>query len=186
MVDFTFHNVESAPEDSKELLQKAEGNFGFVPNILAGMAEAPALLEGYMTLSGIFDKTSFSPAERQLILLTVSYENECHFCMAAHTGGAKKAGMDDKHIEALRDGRPVDDEKLEALRTFTKKVVTNRGWVDESDVQKMLDAGYDKQNVLEVIVGVGLKTISNYTNHIIGTPLNEQLEPMKWDKSEAA
>ncbi|MDX1711274.1 MAG: carboxymuconolactone decarboxylase family protein [Rhodovibrionaceae bacterium] len=186
MVDFTFHTKDSAPEESKPLLEKAESGFGFVPNILAGMAEAPALLEGYMTLSGIFDKTSFTPAERQLILLTVSYENECHFCVAAHTGGAKRAEMDDKHIEALRNGQPLDDPKLEALRGFTKKVVTGRGWIEDSDVQKLLDAGYDKQNVLEVIVGVGLKTMSNYTNHIIGTPLNEQLEPLKWDKPKAA
>jgi uncharacterized peroxidase-related enzyme len=186
MVDFTFHTSESAPQDSRPLLEKAESKFGFLPNILAGMAEAPALLEAYMTLSGIFDKTSFSPAERQLILLTVSYENECHFCVAAHTGGAKKAQMDDKHIEALRGGQMLDDPKLETLRAFTRKVVTQRGWIDDSDVQKMLDAGYSKQNVLEVIVGVGLKTISNYTNHIIATPLNEQLEPLKWDKPKAA
>jgi uncharacterized peroxidase-related enzyme len=186
MVDFTFHTADSAPADSKPLVEKAESNFGFLPNILAGMAEAPALLEGYMTLSGIFDKTSLSPVERQLILLTVSYENECNFCVAAHTGGAKKAQMDDSHIEALRNGRTLDDPKLEALRSFTQKIVKNRGWLDDADVQKMLDAGYSKQNVLEVIVGVGLKTISNYTNHIIGTPLNSQLEPLKWEKPKAA
>jgi uncharacterized peroxidase-related enzyme len=186
MVDFTFHNADSAPAEAKPLVEKAESNFGFLPNILAGMAEAPALLEGYMTLSGIFDKTSLSAIERQLILLTVSYENACDFCMAAHTGGAKRARMDDAHIEALRNGKGLDDPKLETLRVFTRKVVTNRGWVDDADVQRLLDAGYTKQNVLEVIVGVGLKTISNYTNHIIGTPLNPQLEPLKWDKPKAA
>ncbi len=134
------------------------------------LAEAPAALEGYATLFQIFDKSSFTPAERQVVYLTANYENECQYCMAGHSVLAKIAHVPDQAIAALREGQRIEDSQLEALRTFTSKVVTNRGWVSEADVNAFLAAGYTKQNVLEVILGVAVKVISNYTNHVAHTP----------------
>ena len=185
MTEFSLHDVESAPEAAKPQLEGAEKAMGFVPNLFAKMAEAPAALEAYMTLSGLFDKTSLSPVEREVVLLTVSVEHDCRFCVAAHSGRAKKAGMDDAVLQALRSGDALPDDRLQALHAFTLDVVRNRGWVDDAAVKRFLEAGYDQQQVLEVVLGVSMKVLSNYTNHITGTPLNEQLAPLKWEGKAA-
>lgn len=186
MADFPFHEKQDAPEKAQPLLGKAEQKYGFVPNILKGMAESPELLEGYMTLSGLFDRTSLSPVERQVVLLSVSHENGCHYCMAAHSAAAKMAEAPDEVISALREGKPISDGKLEALRSFTRTVVKTRGNPEESDIESLLDAGYSKRTVLEVVLGVGMKTLSNYTNHIVDTPLDQAFEPMAWSPSSRA
>jgi len=180
MTDFPFHEKQDAPEDAQPLLEKAEQKYGFVPNILKGMSEAPALLEGYMTLSGLFDQTSLSPVERQVVLLAVSHENGCPYCMAAHSAAAKMAEAPDEVIAALREDKPLPDDKLETLRNFTRIVVESRGNPDDKDIEALLEAGYSKRTVLEVILGVGMKTLSNYTNHILDTPLDQAFEPMAW------
>jgi uncharacterized peroxidase-related enzyme len=185
MADFPLHTPETAPEGAAERLAAAKKTLGFVPNLWAIQAEAPALLEGYQTLAGIFDRTSFDATERQTVMMTVNFENECHFCMAAHTGIAKSQGVPDAVIEALRDDTPLPEPKLEALRAFTRALVAKRGWVEESDVQAFLDAGYSQRQVLEVILGVGLKVLSNYTNHVAETPVNEAFRKFAWTKPAA-
>lgn len=185
MVDFTLHTPETAPDGAAERLTAAEKKLGFVPSLWAIQAEAPALLEGYQTLAGIFDKTSFTATERQTVMFTANFLNECTFCMAAHTGTAKSQGVPDDVIEALRNDTPLPDAKLEALRSFTRAVVTKRGWVENAEVEAFLAAGYGRQQVLEVILGVGLKVLSNYTNHIADTPLNEPFQKFAWTKPAA-
>ncbi|CAE7383839.1 unnamed protein product [Symbiodinium necroappetens] len=185
MVDFTLHTPETAPDGASERLAAAQKSLGFVPSLWAIQAEAPALLEGYQTLAAIFDKTSFTATERQTVMITVNFDNECTFCMAAHTGIAKSQGVPDDVIEALRNDTPLPDAKLEALRRFTRAVVTTRGWVEDSDVEAFLAAGYGRQQVLEVILGVGLKVLSNYTNHVADTPLNEAFQTFAWTKPSA-
>jgi uncharacterized peroxidase-related enzyme len=180
MTEFKLHDVKSAPDASKPILEATEKAWQFVPNLHRVLAEAPATLEGYNTLFGIFDKTSFSPAERQVVYLTSNYENECHYCMAGHSVLAKGAHVPEQAIQALREGKPIEDKKLAALSRFTTKVVTNRGWVSEDDVNAFLAAGYSKQNILEVILGVAVKVISNYTNHIAATPTDAFMRDTLW------
>lgn len=187
MAEFTLHTPETAPDGARERLEAAQKRLGFVPNLWAIQAEAPALLEGYQTLNAIFEeKTSFDASERQTVLMTINFDNACHFCMAAHTGIAKKQGVPEAVIEALRDDTPLPDAKLEALRRFTRAAVGKRGWVEEADVQAFLDAGYTQRQVLEVILGVGLKVLSNYTNHVADTPVNEAFQKFAWSKPAAA
>ncbi|WP_281300403.1 MULTISPECIES: carboxymuconolactone decarboxylase family protein [unclassified Iodidimonas] len=188
MSDFKFHDAASAPEGSRPILEKAKEKYGFLPNILGGLANAPAALEGYATLAGIFDKTSFSPVERQVVLLTVSRRNGCDYCMAAHSGAAKMAKIDEDVLSALRGDKTLPDEKLEALRRFTDAVVEKRGYADDADVKAFLDAGYNHQNILEVVLGVGVKTLSNYANHMMEPKLDDQFKPLEWTepKSHAA
>jgi uncharacterized peroxidase-related enzyme len=180
-VDFPVHDMSTAPEQSKPILEKVEGKFGFLPGILAVMAESPATLEGYVTLQGIFDKADFTPAERQLILLAVSYENDCHFCVAAHSKGGKGAGLDPQVVDAVRDGRPIDDPKLEALRKFAQTLTVQRGQLDPQAVEDFVAAGYSKRQALDVVLGIAVKTITNYTDAVGDVPLNEQLADEKWD-----
>ncbi len=179
---YTTYSIDNAPDKSKKLLEAANSKFGFVPNLLATMAESPALLEGYMTLSNIFSSSSLSATEQQIILLTASYENECGYCMAAHTVASQKAKIPEDVINAIREGNAIEDQKLEALHQFAKQVVVTRGWLQEADVKNFLDAGYNKQNILEVILGVAVKVMSNYTNHVAKTSVDDVFAQASWKK----
>lgn len=179
-MNFTIYNTDNAPEESKPLLNAAKQNFGFVPNLLGEFAEAPVVLEGYLKLDEIVGKTSFTAQEQQLAILTVSIENECHYCSAIHSTILKnQLKVDELIVNAVRNGEPVQHEKYSALVNYVRTVVRKRGFIDNSDIKLFTDAGYTKQNVLEVNLIIALKTISNYTNHIAKTPLDEAFEAEK-------
>lgn len=183
MSDFRIHTPDTAPEGSKEILKGAEQQMGFIPNLFGIMAEAPAALKAYNIVSDNFDNSSFNTTEKQIVLLATSFVNECHYCMAVHSTVGQMQNIDNEIIEAMRTGSPLADSKLEALRKFTQIVVEKRGWISDEDVQEFFNAGYTKAQLLEVIVGVTQKTLSNYINHIVQTPLDSAFEPNKWEKS---
>lgn len=180
MSQFKIHTAETAPEGSKELLQGAEKQLGFIPNLYGIMAEAPAALNAYNGLSQNFETSSLNSTEKQIVLLATSYVNECHYCMAVHSTIGKMQNIDNEIIEALRDGEPIKDEKLEALRIFTQTVVERKGLLDETEIEAFLSAGYTRAQLLEVIVGVAQKTLSNYINHVVQTQLDPAFEANKW------
>ncbi len=183
MSQFPIHSVATAPEKSKAQLQGVEKGLGFVPNLYGTFAESPALLQGYLALSEAFAKSSLTPTEQQIVLLATSRVNECEYCMAAHTVVAKMSKVADDVVVAVRDGEPLANAKLEALRAFTAAVVGKLGHPGEDEVKAFFAAGYSHQNLLEVLLGVGIKTLSNYTNHIAGTPLDEAFQPAAWAKA---
>lgn len=185
MVDFTFHTVDSAPEASKEALKGAQKKLGFVPNLFAAQAESPLALKAYTQLSQtIAENATLSATEQQVVFFTGNTYHGCTFCVAAHTAISKGQKVPDDVIEALRNEQPLADAKLEALRQFAHKVIDQRGWVDDADTQAFLDAGYEKAHVLEVITLVGLKVLSNYTNHFAHTPLNDAFKPFEWQDAK--
>lgn len=185
MTAFPLHTAQTAPE-AKELIEGAQRAFGFLPNLLATMAEAPALLEGYLTLAGIFDKSSLSPTERQIVLMVNNRLNGCTYCMAAHTAIAKSQGVADSVIKSLREGTEIADPKLEALRVFAARINETRGWPEQSDIDALIGAGYTQRTVLEVVLGTAVKVMSNYTNHIAETPLDDAFAPVAWSRAELA
>ena len=185
MAKYLQHTVETAPEGAKPILEAIKGKMGFIPNLMAAMAEAPALVESYMTMMRIFEKTDLTPTEREIILMTNNRLNGCTYCMAAHTAVSKMAGVDEGVIEALRSGTSIADPKLEALRTFAITVNENRGWATHEQIHALINAGYTKQTVLEVIAGTALKVLSNYTTHIVDPPLDKAFEPMAWEPETA-
>lgn len=180
MTNFKTHTIESAPADSQPFLEGAKNAYSFVPNLLGTMATAPALLEGYITLAGIFDKTDLSETERQIILMTNNRLNGCTYCMAAHTTISQMANVPTDVIEALRTNTPIADAKLEALRIFAAIVNETRGWPSDEQVANFIAAGYSEQTVLEVILGTGLKVLSNYTNHVAATKVDDAFAPNIW------
>jgi len=166
------------------MLQASTDRFGFLPNLMGVMAEAPATLQGYLALGEAFAATSLTPVEQQLVLLTVSRHNACAYCMAAHSAGAAMAGMDQEDVQALRTGASLRDPGLEALRLFTLSVLEKRGWASRDDQEAFRAHGYTHQQILEVLLGVSMKTLSNYVNHIAGTPLDEEFSAVAWTPEE--
>lgn len=178
--------LESAPTGSREDLTEVKSQLGFVPNLMGVMANSPALLQAYRAVSAIFDTSSLSPTERQIVLLTTSALNECDYCMAAHTVIAGMQKVDPKIIEALRNGKPIDDVRLETLRQFTADVVETRGWPSEESKRRFINVGYSSSQMLEVVLGIGLKTLSNYTNHLASTPLDGAFQSAAWKTSSCS
>lgn len=183
MTEFTIHDMESAPEASKPLLENSKKTFGRLPGLHGVMAEAPGLLEGYQVLHGLFQDSSFDADELTVVWQTINVEHECHYCVPAHTGIAKAMKVSDEIIDALRNETPLPSDKLEALRTFTLAVVRKRGYVDSEDLNAFYDAGYGQRQVLEVILGLSQKVMSNYVNHIAETPVDEPFRQFAWKKS---
>ncbi len=185
MTDFARHTMDTAPEDSRPLLENSQKTFGRLPGLHAVMAEAPALLDGYQHLHKLFAKqTSFDKDELTVVWQTINVEHECHYCVPAHTGIAKMMKVDDAITNALRDETPLPNDRLEALRSFTLAVVRGRGHVDELALQAFLDAGFTKRQVLEVILGVAQKVMSNYTNHLAETPVDEPMQAFAWQRGQ--
>jgi uncharacterized peroxidase-related enzyme len=181
MSNFPQHTIESAPEGSKATLIGAKNALGFVPNLYANLAESPTALNAYTTLAGIFEQSSLSITEQQVVLLTVSVYNNCEFCVSAHSVIAKHMlKVDADVVNSIRNDKPIQDKKLNALATFTRAIVDQRGWINDDSVNAFRAAGYSSQQALDVIVGVSLKTLSNYTNHLTGTRVNEQLAGEIW------
>lgn len=184
-MSYQIHTIETAPEKSKAILEGEKSKLGFIPNLYAVMSESPELLNTYLSISDALGQTTLSATELQIVLITASYVNNCDYCVAAHSVISSMQNVPKEIVESVRQNKPIADEKLEALRKFAYAVVEKRGFVPEEETQNFLSAGYTKQNILEVILGVSLKTISNYTNHIAETPLDEAFTPAKWKKAAA-
>lgn len=175
-------NAQQAPAAAQPLLTASQQKYGFVPNLLTGLANSPAVLQAYLHLGDIVNKTSLTPVEQQVVLLAASVENHCTYCVAAHSLIAKRMVKADVAIvDALRQQQTLPDKKLDALANFTRAVVKQRGRVTGIAFDNFIAAGYTKAQVLEVILGVTMKTLSNYANHIMDTPLDAAFQSEAWD-----
>lgn len=175
---FTKHTDATAPEGAAEVLAKVRERYGFIPNLAATLAESPVTLDVVLNLSGAFDRTSFTEIERQVILITSSVVNDCDYCKTVHTALGRKAGIEGKTLKALLVLAPLSDTKLNALRDFTQAMVEERGRIHEQRLRQFLDAGYTKAQVFEVVLGVALKTLTNYSNHLTNTRPNPEFVAM--------
>ncbi|MEM8776590.1 MAG: carboxymuconolactone decarboxylase family protein [Pseudomonadota bacterium] len=182
MSNFPSHDLESAPEGSRPLLENSQKAFGRLPGLHRVMAESPQALEGYQVLHKLFTQTDFDAEEMTVVWQTINVEHECHYCVPAHTGIAKMMKVSDDITEALRNETPLPSAKLEALRTFTLRMLRNRGNVSEQQMQEFFDAGYGHRAVLDVILGLAQKVMSNYINHVAETPLDDVVKPLAWTR----
>jgi alkylhydroperoxidase family enzyme len=182
MAEFPIHTIDDAPEAAKPLLEASLKNNGRIPGLHGTMAAAPPLLAAYNFAHQQFMATSLTDEEKTVVWQTINVENNCHYCVPAHTGIAKMMKVDDAITEALRNETPLPTAKLEALRSFTLAMIRDRGFVSEAETQAFLDAGYTEVNILEVILGAAQKLMSNYTNHVAHTPVDQVFQKYAWEK----
>ena len=176
MNEFKIHDIANAPTGAREELERIQSERGHIHNVYAVMAESPQLLRGHAALWQLFEDASLGEQERRVVLLTASRENRSAYSVALQSENAVRHDVRPEVIEAIRASKPLKDKKLEALRSFTAKVVNSRGQVSEQDIKVFLDAGYSRANVLEIVLAVGMVTLTNYTNLIARTPLDKDLE----------
>ncbi|MCF2949102.1 carboxymuconolactone decarboxylase family protein [Paraglaciecola aquimarina] len=183
MTTLKIHTIESAPEASKPLLEGSLKAFGMVPNLHGVLANAPTILEGYQKLHELFTNTSFDAEELTVVWQGINVEHGCHYCVPAHTGIAHSMKVSPEVIEALRNEQPMPTPKLQALLDMTLIIVRNRGHVTDQELEAFYAAGYGEQQILEIILGLSQKVISNYTNHIGNTPVDKPFEKFAWSKA---
>ncbi|MBU2880127.1 carboxymuconolactone decarboxylase family protein [Aliiglaciecola lipolytica] len=182
MTTLTIHTIESAPADSKPLLKNSVKGFGMLPNLHAVLASSPQTLEAYQRLHQLFMDTSFDAEELTVVWQAINVEHGCSYCVPAHTFIANSMKVSSVLTEALRNQEPMPTAKLQALFDTTITIVRNRGIVSQADLDKFYAAGYGEQQVLEIILALSQKVISNYTNHIASTPVDKPFEKFAWSK----
>ncbi len=160
---------------SKEaVLAKVKAALGFVPKMFAGIVEQnPAVADMYLAGSTALAGGVLAPKEKQVVMLAASAFNECHYCTAVHRTGAKSMGVSQDDLDAIDDGREPSDERLRNLTRATWKVLSERGWLDDAAIGKL---GISRPELYEVIALIGLKTVSNYINHIQATEVDAPLQ----------
>ena len=173
MSDFTIYTQDNAPEAAKPLLEKSVQAFGMVPNLHAVMAESPELLDSYQQAHNLFQATSFDADELTVVWQSINIEHDCHYCVPAHTAIAHSMKVNQGIIDALRNKTPFADEKLEVLRNTTLAMVRKRGILSEEEVSQFYEAGYGRKQLLEIVLGLSQKVMSNFTNHLANTPVDE-------------
>lgn len=175
--DFDPTQFDSAAQPDIDGLR---GKYGFVPNIAGVLGHSPEALRGYLDLSNHFDRCGLSFAERQVVLIAASVANGCEYCVAAHSAGAKMDATLHETVTALRTGESLADPRLEALRRLTAEMVQRRGWPRDETLARFHRAGFQKSQLLDVVLGVALKTLTNYTNHLAAPVLDPQFAGEKW------
>jgi AhpD family alkylhydroperoxidase len=179
MTSFPIHTADTAPEAARPILAGVKAGWGFVPNLHAKLAAAPAALQAYAHLFDLFGTAGFTPAEQQVAYLTVSAIHECEYCVSGHSVLAANAGLDAATIEALREGRPLPMRGCRrcapsAARWCMPAAGCSPASSRPSSPPATRGAG------ARPAVAVAAKTISNYANHLAGTPLDAFMAKTSW------
>lgn len=174
MTLFEVPQKEEVSTKNKEVLSSLEKTLGSVPNLYATMAYSDNGLSKYLAFQNAL--SSLSIKEKETVNLVVSQVNECKYCLSAHTLIAKMNGFSDEEILKIRSGNATD-AKLDALVTFAKSVTENRGRVPEAIIDAFFNAGYDKGNMVDVIMQVSDKIASNYLHNLTQIPVDFPLAP---------
>jgi len=170
MSTFNVPQREEVSEKNQAIFDNLEKAVGFVPNLYATYAHSEHALENYLNLSNA--KTSLNVKQKEVVNLAVSEVNSCTYCLSAHTAIGKMNGFSDEQILELRSGQASFDSKLNALAELAKNITENRGATNEAVVQNFLDEGWTKENLIDTIVLVGDKTISNYLHKTTDVPVD--------------
>lgn len=171
-------------EISQGIFDNAKKALGFVPNMYLKMGNNPALLDAYIYAYTTFRANSgFNPAEQEVVFLSVAYENNCEYCMAAHSFIADKMSKVPTAVtDAIREGKQVPDTKFAVLSKLTRSLTANRGNVSQAEIDEFLAEGYTETHVLGIIAGIAVKTISNYSNHNTNPELDAAFAGRVWKK----
>lgn len=183
MTEFQIHTIESAPEGSATALRTLEQGLGFVPNLAATMAESPALVTGFVDLRKTLAGGELTGVEREIVALAVSFENDCDYCVAAHSTFALMQEADEQAVSAAREGIAPEDPRLGALYRFTRSLVAKKGHVTDEETEALLEAGYSRGAVFDLVAQVGFTTLANFAHSIGKAPVDKAFEPQAWARA---
>jgi alkylhydroperoxidase family enzyme len=180
MLNYQIHTVETAPEKSKPLLELFVHAVGFVPNLAGAVANSPVLANSLLGLFQNVHGGSFTEAEVQVLLLTNAVTNSSSWPVAFHTVLGLKQGLDPADVQAIREGKLPKQKRYAALSAVAKKLIESRGQLTDDDVTAFLQAGFEREHLLEVVAVVAASTITNYAGKITNPPLEALLQEHAW------
>lgn len=180
MTNFTIHDADSASAEVRPHLLQLQNTLGFIPNVHAVIGNSAIATEAMAALQGAVARSGFSAAEQQIIQITTSTVNECGYCVAGHTAFSVMQGLPNDIIAATRNGGPIANGKLEALRSFTVAMVRQRGHVTQDQITSFLDGGYSEPQVIELITVIVMKTFANFVSISTNIPLDKAFQPHAW------
>jgi AhpD family alkylhydroperoxidase len=175
---FPDHTIESAPAASRPTMEATAKRMGYLPAAVARLASSPELLNGFLKMTALFDTTTLEPVAREVVIFTVVTRNTCHICIAIHTAKLTALDAGPDLIAALREAKPVPDERLAAVQAFTLDVLDAAGAVPDDSLEAFLAHGYTIRNALEVVLGVGTYTMATLANRMTRAPLDYQLSAL--------
>lgn len=161
---FTVPTRDEVSTTNQSIFDNLSKGLGFVPNLYAYYAKNETALGDYLALQN--RKSTLKAKEREVINLVTSQVNDCRYCQSAHTALGKMNGFDDNQVLELRSGTASFDPKLDALVRFTKSVVENRGRATEQTKEAFFAAGYNEASLIDVVIVIGDKIISNYIHNL--------------------
>jgi uncharacterized peroxidase-related enzyme len=179
---FLDYDAQNAPARSRPALNAAERAFGFVPSALARWAASPALVEAFEATRKLFERSTLSHLEQEIVVMVVAYENDCELCMALHSAVLARENVAPELVQALRAGTALPEPRLQALAEYTRRILATRGKVEPSDVTRLLDAGFSREQALDVVVGVGATTLSTFANRLTRAPVDSAFVAFAWRK----
>jgi len=177
---FKIYTPENAPAPANDILGNLKKMIGFVPNVFAIMGGTHSALKSFVELTTQFGETSLTATEREIVHIAASVENECAYCVAGHTAFAKMQKVPNEVIDAVRNRGVIADPKLAALHDFVRAVVVKRGHLDTLEKERFLAAGYSKNQMQEVILGICEKMFSNLTSIVLDLPLDDAFREYEW------
>lgn len=175
MNTFNVPTREEVSSTNQAIFDNLKKAIGMVPNLYALMAHSDTGLENYLNLQN--GKTSLTKKEKEVINLVVSQENDCRYCLSAHTVIGKMNGLTDEQILEVRGGTARFDSKLDALARFTKEATAKRGHVSADTVSKFFSAGYTKGSVVDVTIAIADKVVMNYLHNLTQIPIDFPVAP---------
>mgnify|MGYP001554867981 FL=1 len=180
MSHYPVHTIESAPAQSKPVLQQLQQTFGLIPNIAATMAASPVLINGFIGLFERVHASSLTEPQIQTLLLTNAVTNASEWAVAFHTALALQQGVHSADVDAIRHASLPDDAGLAALSMLARTLIEKRGRLAEPDQRRFLDAGFSAEQILEVIAVVAASTITNYAGNVTRPTLEAPFEEFVW------
>ncbi len=171
MPRFTAVDPQSAHPNAKPLLAAVQKMLGATPNMMRTMAERPAVLDGYLSLSGALAKGRLGARVGEQLALAVAEENGCGYCAAAHSALGRHVGLGAAEIEAARNGS-ASDPRTESALTFARAVLATRGHVSDADIAAARADGLDDGDLGEVVAHVALNVFTNYFNSVAATEID--------------
>lgn len=180
MPNYPLQTIASAPEKSKPALEQLQKAFSILPNLPAVIANSPKLINGLVGLFARVHSPGLSEAENQIVLLTDAVTNSSAYAVAFHTTLALQQGIGSEETNAIREGRLPKDKRFAALSNLAKTLIEKRGHLSEQELASFIAAGFNREQVLEVIAIVAASTITNYTGTIANPPLEEAFQKHAW------
>lgn len=179
---YQIHDLGNANPAAQAVLEKVKEHYQFVPNALGALAESPESVLAYLALDELVHQNSLTDEQRHIVFLAITSEYDCSYCVAAHTAFAQMGKVDEQIVQNLREGKPLSDPKLEALRKFSVALVQSGCQVSEDEINEFLGHGYSRRNILDIITMMANKLIAIFANRIMGTDLDEMLKPAEWNR----